>query len=197
MSEGLVKDKATEFISGFLEHHGVKGQRWGVRTRTNNSSSSSSGSDKSSGGGSSGGSGGGSSGDSKPKTTSGRKLKTRKGGRTEFKKKPSRLSDQQLQDRIKRMELEKKYADLNKKDVSAGKKFTNDVMSNSGKAIVGTLITGGALYLVAKGIERNFGAGPAKAVTGKDIATGASKAAEVAKTVTTAATAARPFVAPG
>ena len=43
--------------------------------------------------------------------------------RTRFAKSPKRLTNAELEKRIKRMETEKRYNDLNKRDISAGQKL--------------------------------------------------------------------------
>lgn len=89
--------------------------------------------------------------------------------KTQFQKPPTRLTDKQLQERISRMELEKKYNTLNAKELSNGRKFTNDIMNSTGKQVATTILAGGALYLVAKGIEKKFGVEPARAITNKQV----------------------------
>jgi lysozyme family protein len=65
-----------------------------------------------------------------------------KTGRTKFEKKAHRLSDAELQKRIKRLEMEKKYNDLNKADITNGKKFASDTTSQIGKTVITSLATG-------------------------------------------------------
>jgi molecular chaperone GrpE (heat shock protein) len=43
------------------------------------------------------------------------------------------LSDAELRELTTRMQLEKQYKDLNKKELSIGKKFVNDVLNESAK----------------------------------------------------------------
>lgn len=58
------------------------------------------------------------------------------------------MSDEELDARIKRLEKEKKLKELTENDLSAGKKFVKGVMSDSGKKIASTLLTGAVLYAV-------------------------------------------------
>jgi len=129
----------TMTFSEFIEHHGVKGMRWGVRRSRGGGVSKSSSKKK------------------KPDT------------RTTFQKSPSRLTDAQLNSRIKRMELEKRYKDLNKGDVSEGKRFTNDVLKSSGKQIATTIIAGAALVAIGGALSKKMGPGTASAITGRKL----------------------------
>jgi hypothetical protein len=95
-------------IVDFIEHHGTKGMKWGVRKSR---SSGSSGTD-----------------------------------RTRFGKAPKRLTNEELDARIKRMENEKKYNSLNKKDVGPGQRLAAEIISKSGKKLMNALVTG-ALFI--------------------------------------------------
>lgn len=115
-----------------LCHYGVKGMKWGVRK-------------------------------SKPKKSSGSSLrnaeKDQKQRVKEIKKslkKPKQkkkvkikdLSDKDLQAKINRLQMEKRYRDLKKDEVSAGKKLIGDILMTSGKTIgiqVVTYVAGQAI----------------------------------------------------
>jgi hypothetical protein len=103
-------------VADFLEHHGTKGQKWGIRN-------------------------------ARARITSGKTLKSD----------AKKLSDEEINKRIKRMELEKKYTDLSKAANSPGKKYVQDILHNSGKAIVGTAVGVGASFLVGKALRTKFG----------------------------------------
>lgn len=104
----------------FLEHHGVKGQKWGIRNK-------------------------------RDKNSKGRS------GLTTFNKNPARLSDAELSRRIKRMELEKKYKDLNAPIKSSGKKYAHDLLQNSGKTVVGAVLGGATAFFLQRELKRRFG----------------------------------------
>jgi hypothetical protein len=88
-----------------------------------------------------------------------------KGARTNFKKPPRKLSNDQLNKRIKRMETEKKYNSLNKKDLSAGQKFAQEVLSSAGRKVATTVVTGAALAGIKAALTAKFGSDVAEAVT--------------------------------
>jgi hypothetical protein len=85
--------------------------------------------------------------------------------RTTFKKAPSKLSDAELVRRISRMETEKKYNQLNRKDISEGKKIVMDILGTSGRRIGSTVLTGGGLLLIRAALTSKFGEGIAKEAT--------------------------------
>lgn len=103
-------------VADFLEHHGTKGQKWGIRNRRSSS-------------------------------ISGKKLKSH----------AKSLSNEEISNRIKRMELEKKYTDLSKASNSPGKKYAHDLLQNSGKTAVGTAVGIGASFIVGKALKAKFG----------------------------------------
>jgi len=87
--------------------------------------------------------------------------------KTKFKKSPKKLSDTELQKRIKRLEAEKRYNDLNSRDKSRGEKIALEIMENSGRRLATTVATGVGTLLVKSAIESRFGAETARQVTGR------------------------------
>lgn len=125
----MIKDtnlqQSTLIGEEFLDHHGVKGQKWGVRKRRNESARA-----KAFGGGS----------------------------KTRFKDaKVKTLSEDEINKRIKRLELEKKYSELNKSQVKAGKDYASGILSNSGKAAAGAAVGTGVSFLVGRALKKRFG----------------------------------------
>lgn len=109
----------------FLEHHGIKGMKWGHRKA---------------------------------------RSVQRDRGRTAFARSPGSLSEAELKRRISRMEMEKKYNDLNRKDVSPGQKLASEILGNVGKSVVTATLTGAGLFLVKQAVEKKFGENAAKMV---------------------------------
>lgn len=106
------------FVDDFLEHHGVKGMKWGVINKSRSKSS---------------------------KTT-----------QTQYHKTPNRLDDAELNRRIKRMELEKRYNDLNQPKKSQGKKYVHELLQNNGKAITTAIVSTATAFLVRRALEKKF-----------------------------------------
>lgn len=76
--------------------------------------------------------------------------KKRDPGRTVFEKPPSRLTDDELKRRIQRLESEKRYNELNRRDVSQGERLAAEILTNVGRATVTTVGTAAALYGVSR-----------------------------------------------
>lgn len=113
----------------FLCHYGVLGMKWGVRkSRPKSSVTSSRNKFK------------------KSKKTSIKSVKANKKKKVKVKD----LSDADLQKRINRLQMEKRYRDLKKDELSEGRKLVGDIMKTVGKTVgvqVGT-------YAAAKVINK-------------------------------------------
>ena len=116
----------------YLCHHGVKGMKWGIRKVRAKSSSSlsrrSSTSKKNQNG---------------IKKTTSTKKKT-----TSIKN----LSDQELQNKVRRLQLEKQYRDLKRDEVSSGKKLVGEILKSSGKTLGVQVVN----YVGGKAINKAF-----------------------------------------
>jgi hypothetical protein len=151
----------TKTVEEFIEHYGVKGMRWGVSRKGGkvNVGVAVSPTRPPRAGGSGGST---SSAPSKP-----RKAKDR----TAYQKSPQRLTTDELNKRIRRMETEKRYNELNKRDVSQGEKIATEILVTSAKNIAISTITkvgsAAALLAVGKVIEKKFGKEVATALTAK------------------------------
>lgn len=118
-----------------LTHHGVKGQKWGVRRtqaqlghRTFGKSSNKT-----------------MSADDKKKQTMKKDVKNRR-----------TLSDAELKRKIERIKMEKQLKELTAEELSPGKKFVSNVMSSSGRRVATTLATGATLYAVKSAMNKEF-----------------------------------------
>lgn len=76
-------------------------------------------------------------------------------GITKYKEKAKTLTDAELNTRIKRLETEKKYRELNKKTVSAGQKHVNEVLVHIGKETVKKAGTNLSYYGVKKALGKH------------------------------------------
>jgi hypothetical protein len=90
---------------------------------------------------------------------------TRDTSRTVFKKAPKKLTSAELEKRIKRMESEKKYNDLNKRDIGKGQQLAADIITKSGKTLATTVLTGALILGVKLAIQKKFGSEAASAIT--------------------------------
>lgn len=103
-----------------LEHHGIKGMRWGIRRYQNSDGSLTAAGKKHRGESSSE-----SSSSSSSKTASSSKGKSSSSG---TKKSVSEMSNEELRTAINRLQLEKQYKELTPATVSKGQKFAKTVM---------------------------------------------------------------------
>ena len=128
-----------------LYHHGILGMKWGVRRFQNKDGSLTS--------------------DGKRHLEQNSKAKQgnnkkKKGHTTNKGKSINELSDDELRKRINRLELEKRYEALSKKEHKAkmfdGKRFVTQVLENSGKVVATQLSTYVMGNMVNKVAQKNI-----------------------------------------
>ena len=128
-----------------LYHHGLLGMKWGVRRFQNKDGSLTS--------------------DGKRHLEQNSKAKQgnnkkKKGHTTNKGKSINELSDDELRKRINRLELEKRYEALSKKEQKAkmfdGKRFVTQVLENSGKVVATQLSTYVMGNMVNKVAQKNI-----------------------------------------
>jgi hypothetical protein len=78
------------------------------------------------------------------------------------------LTDAELAARIKRLETEKRYNDLNKGTVGTGRKHINEVLVKIGKNTAETVGTKAGVYLARKAIDKKFGTKVEDTIFGKN-----------------------------
>lgn len=85
--------------------------------------------------------------------------------RVKYTKPGHKLTDEQLQTRIKRLEMEKKYNDLRNPN-KRGKKFVDNVLVGSGNEVAKKLLTNAALLAARKSLEKSGSKVDAELLTG-------------------------------
>ncbi len=107
----------------FLAHYGILGMKWGVRRFQNKDGSRTP------------------AGKKRYDGEEGNTTKSSSGTRTVTRSRLSDVSDEQLRKMINRIEMEKKYANLTRKEKSVGEKFITDVLTNAAKQTASTYVS--------------------------------------------------------
>lgn len=137
-------------ISEFaLEHHGVKGMKWGVRKRSKTRVSSSGARSTS------------------PNPSSKVSAPTTRDKRVKALKNRRELSDSDIKVFTSRLQSEKQLKALLDEDVSPGRTFIKKVMSDAGKQAATKLATNAIIYGTTKTMGKAFGSELEKALSGK------------------------------
>lgn len=117
-----------------LEHHGIKGQKWGVRRFQNKDGTRTALGKKRE-----------SSPDAKEKEARKADVKNRR-----------TMSDADLKKRIERMKLEKEYKTLVDEDTAPGKRYVSEILSAAGKKTLTIAAAGALAYGVKAAMTKEF-----------------------------------------
>lgn len=116
-----------------LYHHGIKGQKWGVRRYQNKDGSY---------------------------TSAGKKHRASIEGysytKTSFKDK-HHMTDEELIKRIGRLQKEKQLHELERSTMDRGRSQASDILQSAGKKSATAAVTGLTLYAVKKAVEKVMG----------------------------------------
>lgn len=115
----------------YLEHHGIKGMKWGVR-RSETQLARARGSSKQ-------------SADAQEKVNRKAAVKNRR-----------TMSDADLKKRIERLKMEREYKNLTEEDLSPGRKYVSEILASSGKKVATVAAAGAMSYAIKVAMTKEF-----------------------------------------
>lgn len=111
-----------------MQHHGIKGQKWGVRRFQNTDGSL---------------------------TTAGKQRASEAKKRTDSKNRGT-LTNAQLKAKIERLQMEKQLRELTNQEVNSGKVYTQKILKDVGSRVLTTVATGAILYAGKAAVSGSF-----------------------------------------
>lgn len=111
-----------------LQHHGIKGQKWGVRRFQNADGSL---------------------------TTAGKQRASETKKRMDAKNRGN-LTNAQLKQKIERLQLEKQLRELTNKEVNSGRVYAQKILKDVGSKVLTTAASGALLYAGKAAITKSF-----------------------------------------
>lgn len=117
----------------YIYHHGIKGQKWGIRRYQNSDGSL---------------------------TPAGKKRYSEDDQVRESRKQDLKnvrtLSTSELESKIRRLKLEKEFKNLTEEDISPGRKVAREILSSSGRKVLTTVAAGAMAYTIKVAMTKNF-----------------------------------------
>lgn len=115
----------------YLEHHGIKGMKWGVR-RSESQLSRARGNSKSS------------------------VEERERANRKNAVKNRRTMSDTELKKRIERLKLEREFKNLTESDLAPGRKCVSEILASSGKKVATAAAAGAMSYAIKAAMTKDF-----------------------------------------
>ena len=111
-----------------MQHHGIKGQKWGVRRFQNADGSL---------------------------TAAGKQRASAVQKRTDSKNRGT-LTNAQLKKKIERLQLEKQLHELTNQEVNSGRAYAQNILKNVGSKVLTTVASGAILYAGKAAVSGSF-----------------------------------------